>query len=601
MMAKLILSIIYCAGTIFTVVFGYGDRFAFPVVYRIIYAPVAFWGLTCIYAYLFARLDSRNVNIPRMLLLGIPLHLYLVLSNAFFTVAVKAPEIAVPYKLYIALVLCGFVFGMSLWGGRALRASDVFFSPALFAFAYPAFLASRSGDYRMLGVFMLLAACAMIIGKDKHYYAVKAGVSALIRFFASERRRIVFIFVMALCLRVAFGLNIVSKTGLAFPTASDDGRTYDMMSERLSIDALYLRNPEFTPSGFEPGYSFFLGLIYKIFGRSFYMATIIQSIIGSIVPVLVYLLANVIIDRRVALVGALWASLDQGLIMMSCVLGQESLYIPLLMFAIYIITTYVASSDSRMDIIRSFAAGIALGFAAVVRSVIVYFIPVIVSFIFFLKNDKAFWARTRNAMLILVFACGSIAPLTYLNYLNSGKYYLLTQPKPITQWESDEGYGYYFPGNAALARMGVNPFKDMRGSIKSIAREPVKFVSILSDLLPRRTVAFFFAYNFGFFDPVYLINAAKLANRFASNLEFYIALAVLYGFVLIVRNAHWRRKAWPMILVILYYAFVHVVICRMGNIRYRAPIHPYLIIFGALGIITVSDYIRKGLAKGSNG
>jgi hypothetical protein len=149
--------------------------------------------------------------------------------------------------------------------------------------------------------------------------------------------------------------------------------------------------------------------------------------------------------------------------------------------------------------------------------------------------------------------------------------------------------------------MGVNPFKDIRGSAAAIAKEPVKFVLILADLLPRRTIAFFFAYNFGFFDPVYLINAAKIPNRFASNLEFYLALAVIAGFAMVMGNSRWRREAWPMLLLIFYYAFLHIVICRMGNVRYRAPIHPYPVIFGSLAIVRLAGYIKRGLVGERDG
>jgi len=135
----------------------------------------------------------------------------------------------------------------------------------------------------------------------------------------------------------------------------------------------------------------------------------------------------------------------------------------------------------------------------------------------------------------------------------------------------------------------------MKGSVSNIIRNPFTFLSVGTDLLFRRSIAFFFCYNFGFFDPVYMLNPAKIPNRYASNLEFYLFLSVFTGFLLVMRNKEIRKRAWPMLLLLFYYTLMHVVVARMGNIRYRAPIHPYLIIFGATAITLLIDYIKKGL------
>ena len=125
----------------------------------------------------------------------------------------------------------------------------------------------------------------------------------------------------------------------------------------------------------------------------------------------------------------------------------------------------------------------------------------------------------------------------------------------------------------------------------------MKFLSIEADLLPRRIVGFFFCCTYGFFDPIYMVNASRVPNRFASNLEFYTALAIIIGFFLIMADKNRRKNVYPALLLISYYTLIHVVIFRMGTVRYRAPIHPYLIIFGAVGIRAAIGYVRKGLEK----
>jgi len=607
------LSLLYFIGAVLTVNTFLGRFLYFKAIHRVIYIPLVFWFLTALYAYIFGKTTGKKgMNIAFALTLGLPLHLILLLINSYFFVALVNPAMSPIYKVYIELALYAFIFLLLFWGirvakesillkkGEAANAlSSIFFLPLFYVFFYAAYSVFLLKSTRSIYAFMLIAFIVFSINLNERLYASLLNIFTKIKSTLSTKRNILWvIFIIAFSARLLFGINTIRQTQDAFPTASDDGVTYDMYGYAISKDISFVRSHDFLPNSFDSGYSVVLGLIYKICGRSFYIAVLLQSLFGACVPILVYMISEIIFARKqIACLAAIWCSLDQTLIMLASLLGTEALYIPVLSCLILIITKYSQERGrAKVSISKDILMGALFGIAAVTRTAILYFLPLFLIYLFFLKNSKSIFKKLADVILIIFAAAVIISPLTYQNYLNSGKFYLLTLPKTILNWEQDLGAGPLFPSNVALAEIGINPFKDLKGSIVNIIKKPGAFLSVGGDLLFRKSRNFFFCYTFGFFDPVYMLNPAYIANLFASNLEFYLALLVLIGFILIMLNKELRKKAWPILLVVFYYSFLHVVVARMGNSRYRGPANPYFIIFGALGISLLLDYIRSGLS-----
>lgn len=593
----ILLSLVYFSAAVYISTSFLGEMLPFHVVYRVIYIPAAFWAATFFYALLFRARTARPVSAAMILTLGIPVHLAVLLLNSYFSIVITAVELGAFYKFYIAALMCVSLFFALFWGSKITgRKSDFFFLPAVYIFPYAVYLAYRNNSIASLAAFLVIAASVYIIDSSNKVSGIflkfldKA--KAAIKY---RRNALLLIFIFAFSIRLLFGMNIIHRTGSDYPIASDDGDTYDRHASCLAKDPSYIRNPGFMPSGWDAGYSLLLAFLYKIFGRSFHAVMIIQCLIGAAVPVMAYLLSDIVIKKKaVSLLSAVWCSLDQTLIMLSAILGQEAFYIPLVLCLVFLVTRYAAKRHNKIDWMSGLLIGASFGIAVVIRSAILFFLPLAIVYIMSLRGDKSFMKKSAEVFVIVFIAAAIIAPVTYINYMNSGKFYLLTKPKAILEWECPEGPGYFFPGNAELARIGINPVNDLKGSAANIIRDPLRFLSVEGSLLARRYVGFFFCYNFGYFDPIYLVNPARIPNGFASNLEFYIALAVFGGFLYIMANGKMRKAAWPMALIVLYYVLIHVVITRMGSSRYRGPVHPYLIIFGAMGISILFEYIKKG-------
>ena len=79
-------------------------------------------------------------------------------------------------------------------------------------------------------------------------------------------------------------------------------------------------------------------------------------------------------------------------------------------------------------------------------------------------------------------------------------------------------------GNSRLDAMGINFFEDFRGSLAVIAKKPAQFTLLALKIYPLRIIAYLETYQFGFFDPIYLVNPVRMKNNFAPNLEFYFSV-----------------------------------------------------------------------------
>ena len=228
------------------------------------------------------------------------------------------------------------------------------------------------------------------------------------------------------------------------------------------------------PGGaFDPGYSIFLGCIYKIFGYSFFAATLIQSVLSGLMTVVVYFIAKEVFNRKIGILAAMLTALNQPLIMLSVVLTTEALYIPLLVFSIYCLFKFANSAATRAKKYYLFAGGIIMGMAIITRAVILLF-PLLV--IFWLAFNKNNFGRLRMIKTFLLGMSIILVSITAITYTNTGRLEVFTNKHNMT-WEDftvkDDPRRSY--SNAKLIEMGVNPYKDFTGSILNILKIPYNF------------------------------------------------------------------------------------------------------------------------------
>lgn len=194
------------------------------------------------------------------------------------------------------------------------------------------------------------------------------------RFLVKNRKALIsFVFSIALLSGLFWNQKIFGQ-----PISSDQELYNDIAQSILQGNGFTRAGRDM---GMEPLYPLFLAGIYKIFGHNYDAVRIIQILLFALTVVFVYLLAEKLFGRKVAIWSSMATALFYGVANQAGSLTTETLFIFLIMFFVYAI--------SNCKNIRWIAAsGIVLGLAVLTRSIIQYFFILVVInfFVIFYKK-----------------------------------------------------------------------------------------------------------------------------------------------------------------------------------------------------------------------
>lgn len=577
-------------GLLFLIIQNKTGYIPLRLVYTDIYIPIYYWLAlsVCTYIYSVSNKIKFFDLVPSMLALGLFLHVYIMLLqlNRFLLSKIDYGRV----YLYYAFTLETILFIMS--GFFLYRKLRLFFSLDIKKEIYvcvPMALNLFYHFYRDISHVHLFYFClhflilaTMVISHKKILYAWDLNKKAVMNFITREESVMLCVFLFSFLIRLFFAFRILSITGERFPTASDDGPTYNANAVLIMQNIMHLfRGEKIMPGAFDPGYSIFLGFIYKIFGHSFLAATVIQSVLSGLMAVAVYFIAKEAFNKRIGTIAAMLTALNQPLIMLSVILTTEALYIPLLIFSIYCLLEFTSNAVTHRKKNYLLAGGIIMGMAIITRAVILLFPLAVIFWLVFNENN---FGRLRALKIFLLGLSVILISITAITYTNTGRLEVFTNKHNMT-WEDfiqkeDPRRSY---SNAKLIEMGVNPYRDFTGSILNILKNPVQFLKVESEILPLRLKLFLFYPNFGFFDPIFILTSTT-PNQYASTMEFYSLLFLMIGFINVFINKASLHKTSLLLLIISYYFFIHVIVNTGQCARYRVPILPFFAIFAANGL-----------------
>jgi 4-amino-4-deoxy-L-arabinose transferase-like glycosyltransferase len=259
----------------------------------------------------------------------------------------------------------------------------------------------------------------------------------------------VLIFLLALALRLAPALLAVN-----LPIGLDDMFQYDMLARSLvagdgyrwyaegDLDRIerYVsmeRPADYDPRGVEtsfraPGYPAFLALVYALCGvgpHRFFAARLAQALLGAGLAPLSWALARRVgFGDRAANWAAVLVATFPLLIVYPLALASENLFVPLLTLALVLALRAGEGNRARDHAL----AGLALGLAALTRSIVAPFVPLAALWACWTAPEKR--AGFRNASLLVLCFLVAIAPWAVRNTLLHG------QPTWI---ETSLGYNLY--------------------------------------------------------------------------------------------------------------------------------------------------------------
>ncbi|MDD5591906.1 MAG: glycosyltransferase family 39 protein [Candidatus Omnitrophica bacterium] len=577
----LIVSIIYLLLSLVIVNTPLSDKFFLPSIYRNISIPIYYWLTAIAYLLIRARIFKEDKSIKTFLYdcfaIGLPLHLYFLLGNLLSQLSGGSLLSAI-YVCYILMIAFLFSIFLALLGASKFNNIPLLLAPVSLSvlFLFQAHYFESCLIISALAVGLLLT----------RWITISFLANILKRFYTNKRLLILTIFIFAFIIRYAFAVNIILKTGddystgHSFTQASDDGPTYDDIGKRLMKDFSSLFRGEIPLWGhWDYVYGIFLGVIYSIFGRNFYIATLFQALLGSLIPVLLFLIGEIEFSKRAGLIASLITSMNEPLIFLSTVYGHEVISLPTLIFLVFLMVKINRCEEQQKRRKMIIMAGLFLGILVLVRSVYAYFFLFLAVWFLFFRKVKLL-NRIIEILVISILACLVVVG-TFKITANSLK---LSTVRISGVWTAERTYPPFTNiSNRRLIAMGVDPFvAGMEKSVAVIIRHPFAFLRLLIELLPLRVIAYFEVYQFGYFDPIYMVNNAKIPARFPSNLEFYTSLFFLTGLIILIRNH--KIFSSPFFLPLFYNVFVYGIVFAQQVPRFRESSIPFIYTIGAVGI-----------------
>ncbi|OGW42633.1 MAG: hypothetical protein A2132_01650 [Nitrospirae bacterium RBG_16_43_11] len=383
----------------------------------------------------------------------------------------------------------------------------------------------------------------------------------ILNYFQNERIFLVTVAVSAILIRIAFSL--ANQTGMG----ADDSSIYDDLGWR------YASGEDVTDVFFPPGYWMFLGIIYKVFGRNYLLLMIIQSLIGAAVPILTYFISKEIFNIKTARLSALLVSINSSIIFYSTLIATESIYTPITLLLLWMLIKVRKSPRTLFFVF----IGLLLGLSIIIKSVMLALPMVLLGWLFLIyrRSIKTF---IISSVLLLVFVCLTIAPLTYRNYINHGRFILLTEFRQVKDTLM----------NPVLKEADI--YGDTYGEmLKKITGDPVKFTTAFIKGAPLQLRELFWGRKIYVpFDLIYIHNASP----YAFNLKVYFTLLFFLGaFAAVFIDRRLRMERVLPLLLITYYCVMYIFF--YGKSRYAMPMLPLTIMFGVFGFYYILTEIKR--------
>ena len=410
--------------------------------------------------------------------------------------------------------------------------------------------------------------------------AAASRVRSTVRSLASnEVAFLVAVFIAALALRLLYVQRIMADPN--YLDTGADGRIYDQLAWSIaSGDGI----PESFTNRFPLlllGYVWFLAVIYKIVGHSYFAAVAVQSILGAATVLLIYVAGKYVFGAAVGRVAALFTALSFSLIFAAAALGHQAVDL-FLTALIVVVLLWLSARDGHLTSLgtggawRWGVAGLAIGLAFAVRETNIFLVLFVLPWVA-LANSKG-WRASGPAVAALAAGI-AIVVLPFL------------APKMWTPGDRQAMWGHFdrmYRGEGeapSLPRPDLaSPLTDPAAALSQLREDPVGLIATLSRAYAINFGAQFFTQPYGGFDLVFL----RKGSEYYYGMWFYAYALTVAGTVVAIRMvlSHGVRASGVVLIlgVIAFRTLPHLIL--VSNYRHRVPIEPFLILLASVGAVT---------------
>jgi hypothetical protein len=359
-------------------------------------------------------------------------------------------------------------------------------------------------------------------------------------------------------------------------------------------------------------YTLYLAGIYAIAGHYPLIARLVQAIAtGLLMPWLVYRLGRRLFGPLTGLAAAALVAVYAYFVYYAATLMTESFYITAILWALDVAlrTGQSANQQPGKWAYREWVElGVALGVAALLRQVILLFVPCLFVWLWWATSRQGEWERGGQGereslspslphslspfLVSLAVITALIAPWTIRNYRAFGRFVLLnTNSGYAFFWANHPIHGTHFidllppdgpsyqdlipPELRSLDEAALDSALLQRG-LRFVAEDPVRFLLLSLSRIP----------DYFQFWPS---SRSGLVSNLSRVLSFGLCLPfMLYGLVISLRQ--WR-SCLLLYGFVAVYALIHIL--SWTGPRYRLPIDAVLIVFAGLAVVELYRLISS--------
>ena len=407
----------------------------------------------------------------------------------------------------------------------------------------------------------------MTLGAPMSANRVRSTVRSLA---TNEVAFLVAVFIAALALRLLYVQRIMSDPN--YLDTGADGRVYDGLAWSIA-------SGEGIPESFTNrfpllllGYVWFLAVIYKIVGHSYFAAVAAQSILGAATALLVYVAGKHVFSAAAARVAALFTALSFSLIFAAAALGHQAVDL-FLTALIVVVLLWLSERDGGAW--RWAVAGVVIGLAFAVRETNIFLVPLVLPWVA-LASTKG-WRASAPAVAALTAGI-AIVVLPFL------------APKMWTAEDRQGMWGHFdrmYRGEGEAQSMPrpdlASPLTDPGAALTQLRQDPVGLIATLARAYAINFGVQFFTQPYGGFDLVFL----RKGSEYYYGMWFYAYALTVAGTVVAIRLvlSHGARASGVVLIlgVIAFRTLPHLIL--VSNYRHRVPIEPFLILLASVGAV----------------
>jgi tetratricopeptide (TPR) repeat protein len=426
--------------------------------------------------------------------------------------------------------------------------------------------------------------------------------------FISNNKWPLAIFAAAFLIRLVYLLESRANPTFYFPMVDELWNlnwAKEIISGKFWGDDVYFRGPL---------YPYLLAFWLKVSGGSLFFARFCQIIIAALSAVLVYLIGNRLLGKKVGIISGLVYGFYGTLLFYENMLLIPVVFQFLNLLGVYLLILFKGIYDPKKWLL----AGVIFGLAAITRPNILLPVPLFMLWIY--MGLKASVELKKRFYCISIFLLGvfiPILPVTVRNYVVSGEPILISSQGGVNLYignnPDSEGLTMLMPEvrldeslpwtefaeatrKAAEEEVGHSLLPGEESSfwtkkaLRFMVDRPVDFIS----LTLRKVVYFFVGFENSDQTDIY---AARRYSALYSLLLWknlvYFPFGLLFPLAAVGVLAMWKRRSELSLVYIFILGYLPTVVLFLVTARHRLPVIPFLIILAVCGLLYVIDIIRQ--------